>query len=161
MSKRQKKVIMNVLEVAGLSAEMRLIFEGGSLHRTATMKHFSALEAIQKRGVAFKDIPAHLQKQAKKLGIWTVDKNSGDFLSIGKLAKAGIKWAKDITLFLDYVKRNWEGYGKKKVAKELTTAELRVQHQKKLMNAVELLLEEFAGDAEMEELQKIKDILSA
>jgi hypothetical protein len=158
--KRQKKVIMNILEIAGLSKEMRLIFEGGALYRTSSMKHYSALQAIQKRGVAFKDIQAHLGKQAKKLGLWETDKASGDFTAIKKLADKRVKWAKDIQLFLDYVKRNWDGYDKKKVKKELTTAEKRVAHQKKLMTAIDLLMEEFAGDDELEALARIKTIIT-
>jgi len=115
-----------------LPEELRLILEAGSLHRTASQRHLDALETLKAKGVAFKDIQNHLEKQMKKSTIYSKVLVEGklDYIPIKKQSDNGVKWCRDIINFLSYLRRNWVTYDVKVGKVQLTEEEAKKREDK-------------------------------
>jgi len=93
-----------------------ILKEANDFHVKRRDRHQQLLDLLKAKGVAFKDIKAHLMNQAKKAGLytrslWSDSTKQMEFRSYSDLLKCNYAWVISLDNFLKWTKANYREYG--------------------------------------------------
>lgn len=83
--------------------ELRLLSESSTLYVSLKQKRLMLLQVLKRKGVAFKDIQAHLWNKAKQAGLWPA---GAKVMHVSRF-----EWYVQMDRFNSWVWRNFKNYG--------------------------------------------------